>query len=134
MVKSCKVKSCALDPVLASVIAGCLPVPLSVMAELVYWSLDDAFMPMALKTGMIIPLLKKSSLNSDDFKNFHSVSNLPFISKKIEKVEVVQLVNCIDDNNLPESLQLEYKCHNSRESALLKVYNDINVLMAVDKL
>ena len=76
-------------------------------------------MPVALKATLIVPLLKKSSLNSVDFKNFCAVSNLPFISKVIEKVVAVQLVNYIDDNNLGEPLQSAYNRHHSTESALL---------------
>ena len=82
-------------------------------------------MPVALKTALITPLLKKSNLNSDDFKNFRPVSNLPFISKVLEKVVAVQLVDYINDNDLGESLQSAYKRHHSTESALLKVHNDI---------
>ena len=52
-------------------------------------------MPVALKTALITPLLKKS--------------NLTFISKVIEKVVAVQLVDYINDNNLDESLQSAYK-------------------------
>ena len=74
-------------------------------------------MPVALKTALIIPILKKPNLNSDDFKNFSPVSNLlPFISKVIEKVVAVQPVNYIGDNNLGESLQSAYKRHHSTES------------------
>ena len=130
MLKSCKVKSCALNPVPASVLTGCLPILLPVITDLVNCSLDTAFMPVALKTAMIIPLLKKSNLNTDDFKNFRPVSNLPFISKVIEIVVAAQLVNYINDNNLGESLQSAYKRHHSVESALLKVHNDI--LKAID--
>lgn len=50
VLKSCKVKSCALDPVPASVLTGCLPVLLPVITDLVNCSLDNAFMPVALKT------------------------------------------------------------------------------------
>ena len=130
VLKSCKVKSCALDPVPASVPTGCLPVLLPVITDLVNCSLHTAFMPVALKTTLIIPLLKKSNLNSDDFKNFRPVSNLPFISEVIEKVVAVQLVNYIDENNLGEPLQSAYKRYHSTESTLLKVHNDI--LKAVD--
>ena len=74
VLKSSKVKSCSLDPVPASVLTGCLPVLLPVITDLVNCSLDTAFMPVALKTALITPLLKKSNLNSDDFKNFRPVS------------------------------------------------------------
>lgn len=130
VLKSSKVKSCSLDPVPASALTGCLPVLLPVITDLVNCSLDTAFMPVALKTALITPLLKKSNLNSDDFKNFRPVSNLPFISKVIEKAVAVQLVDYINDNDLGESLQSAYKRHHSTESALLKVHNDI--LKAVD--
>ena len=123
VLKSCKVKSCALDPIPASVLTGCLPVLLPVITDLVNCSLDTAFMPVGLKTALVLPLLKKSNFNSDDFKNFRPVSNLPFISKVIKKVVAVQLVNCINDN-LGESLQSAYKRHYSMESALLNVHND----------
>ena len=71
-------------------------------------------MLMALKTALTtgIPLLKKSNLNSDDFKNFRPVSNLPFVSKVIEKVVAVQLVDYLNDN-LGESLQSASKRHHS---------------------
>ena len=66
--KSCKVKICgALDPLLASVLTGCLLVLLAVITDLVNCSLDTAFMPVVLKTAMITPLLKKSNLSTDDF-------------------------------------------------------------------
>ena len=122
--------SISLDPVPASILTGCLPILLPVITDLVNCSLDTAFMPLALKTALITPLLKKSNLNSDDFKNFRPVSNLPFISKVIEKVVAVQLVDYINDNDLGESLQSAYKRHHSTESELLKVHNDI--LKAVD--
>ena len=74
---------------------------------------------------MIIPLLKKTNLDTEDFKNFRSVSNLPFVSKLIEKSVAIQLVQYIDDNNLDEKLQSAYKKLHSTETALLKVHDDI---------
>ena len=68
LLKSCKVRSCKLDPVPATILTGCLPVLLPVITDLVSCSLNTAFMPVALTTAMIqIPLLKKSNLNTDDF-------------------------------------------------------------------
>jgi len=92
VLKSCKVQSCTLDPFPASVLSGCLPDLLPVITDLVNSSLDTAFIPVALTTALITPHLKKSNLNSDDFKNFRPVSNLPFISKVIEKVATVQIM------------------------------------------
>ena len=87
-------------------------------------------MPDALKSAMITPLLKKPNLNPDELKNFRPVSNLPFISKLIEKTVAAPLVQYIDDNNRSEKLQSAYKKLHSTETALLKVHDDI--LKSVD--
>ena len=80
---------------------------------------------------MIIPLLKKTNLDTEDFKNFRPVTNLPFVSKLIEKSVAVQLVQYIDDNNLDEKLQSAYKKLHSTETALLRIHDDI--LRTVDR-
>ena len=80
---------------------------------------------------MIIPLLKKTNLDTEDFKNFRPVTNLPFVSKLIEKSVAVQLVQYIDDNNFDEKLQSAYKKLHSTETALLRIHDDI--LRTVDR-
>ena len=108
-IKSSRVKTCALDPLPTSVLTKCLPRLLPVITDIVSCSLDEAFIPNLLKTALITPLLKKTNLNTEDFKNFCPVSNLLFISKLIEKSVAVQLVQYIEDNNLDEKLQSAYK-------------------------
>ena len=124
-------KTCALDQLPASVLTKCLPRLLPVITDIVNHSLDEALMPNSLKTALIIPLLKKTNLDTEDFKNFRPVSNLPFVSKLIEKSVAVQLVQYIDDNNLDEKLQSAYKKLHSTETALLRVHDDI--LRTVDR-
>ena len=70
----------------------CLPMLLPVITDIVNRSLDEALIPNSLKTALIIPLLKKTNLDTEEFKNFRPVSNLPFVSKLIEKSVAVQLV------------------------------------------
>ena len=77
------------------------------------------------------PLLKKSSLDKEDLKNYRPVSNLSYISKLSEKVIVKQLNQHMIDNNLHEPFQSAYRSHHSTETALLRVHNDI--LQAIDK-
>ena len=130
-IKSSKVKTCAFDPLPASVLTKCLPRLLPVITDIVNGFLDEAFIPNSLKTALIIPLLKKTNLDTEDFKNFCPVSNLPFVSKLIEKSVAIQLVQykIIDDNNLDEKLQSAYKKLHSTETALLK---DNDILHAAD--
>ena len=124
-------KTCALDLLPASVLTKCLQRLLPVITDIVNRSLDEALMPNSLKTALIIPLLKKTNLDTEDFKNFRPVSNLPFVSKLIEKSVAVQLVQYIDDNNLDEKLQSAYKKLHGTETALLRVHDDI--LRTVDR-
>ena len=95
------------------------------ITDIVNRSLDGARKPNSLKTALIIPLLKKINLDTEEFRNFRPVSNLPFVSKLIEKSVAVQLVQYIDDNNLDEKLQSAYKKLHSTETALLRVHDDI---------
>ena len=124
-------KTCALDLLPASVLTKCLQRLLPVITDIVNRSLDEALMPNSLKTALIIPLLKKTNLDTEDFRNFRSVTNLPFVSKLIEKSVAVQLVQYIDDNNLDEKLQSAYKKLHSTETALLRIHDDI--LRTVDR-
>ena len=47
--------------------------------------------PNTLKSAVVKPLLKKPTLDQHIMKNYRPVSNLPFLSKVIEKVIVKQL-------------------------------------------
>ena len=59
-------------------------------------------MPNELKQAVIRPLLKKPSLDYQEFKNFWSISNLTFLSKVIEKVVALLVVDYMDNNDLCE--------------------------------
>ena len=69
LIKSIKVKTCALDPLSASVLSKCLPTLLPAITDMVNRSLEEDFMPNAVNCAMIILLLKKSNLHSEEFKS-----------------------------------------------------------------
>uniref|UniRef100_H2V030 Troponin I type 2a (skeletal, fast), tandem duplicate 1 n=1 Tax=Takifugu rubripes TaxID=31033 RepID=H2V030_TAKRU len=50
-------------------------------------SLVTGYVPCSYKVAVIKPLLKKTSLDPDVLANYRPISNLPFISKELEKVE-----------------------------------------------
>ena len=77
-------------------------------------------------------MLKKDNLDLNVFKNYGPVSNIPFISKVLEKVAVKRLTNHLDINGLQEDYQSDYKLMHSTETALLKVKHDSS--SALDKL
>ena len=76
---------------------------------------------------MIKPLIKKSNLDTDEFKNFRPILNPRFLSKIVEKVVAVQLIEYLEVNGLNERFQSAYKKFHSTETALLCVHNDINI-------
>lgn len=76
------------------------------------------------------PLLKKSGLELTD-KNFRLVSNLPFISKVVEKAAFAQLLPHYERNAPLRKFQSGFqKFHSTENAFLLKVQSDI--LMAMD--
>ena len=79
-------------------------------------------MPKEFKSARIRPLLKKSGLDQNLLKNYRPVSNLPFISKVLEKVVDKSLEHYLSEN---KGFQSAYRKFHSTESALLKVQNDI---------
>ena len=72
-----------------------------------------------------MPLFKKTTLDCDILKNFRPVSNLSYLSKLIEKVIAIRLVEHMRRNAIMEKFQSAYKAHHSTETALLRVYNDV---------
>ena len=122
--------SCQLDPIPTNILCE-LPSLLPIITKIVNLSLSAGHFPTQLKSAIVKPLLKKSTLEPDIFKNFRPVSNLSFVSKVIEKVIAAQLLQHMKENNLLDKMQSAYKSGHSTETALLRVHNDI--MMAVDK-
>ena len=56
-------------------------------------------MPSHFKTAVITPLLKKPKADLV-LKNYRPVSNLPFLSKILEKIVVDQLTTYTNENQL----------------------------------
>ena len=93
-------------------------------------SLPCAEFPKEFKRAFLTLLIKKIILGREILKNYRPVSNLSFLSKLIERIVCVQLVNHLDKNGLYEIFQSAYRQLHSTETALLRVQNDI--LQAVD--
>ena len=70
------------------------------------------------ESAAVTLLLKKPSLDINILKNYRLMSNLPFISKVLERVVASQLKAYMDYNNLHDPLQSAYKsAHSTTQSA-----------------
>jgi len=87
-------------------------------------------MQSELKQAIVKLLLKKASLDKENLKNFSPVSNLPYLGKVITKIVVTQIDRHFSYNALHKPLQSAYQADHSKETAPLKVSNDI--LMELD--
>ena len=77
------------------------------------------------------PAKRKSPLTENVLKNYQPISNLPFLSKILEKVVLLQLLAHLRENNLCNPFQSAYRTGHSTKTALLWVVNDL--LTAMDK-
>ena len=124
-------KHCSLDPIPTALLKNCIAAILPIICKIVNLSLQESTVPDYFKQAIVTPLIKKSSLDPENMKNFRPVSNLPYISKLLEKVVMTRLNNHLDTHKLREPLQSAYLANHSTETALVKVFSDI--LCAMDK-
>ena len=88
-------------------------------------SLRDSVFVDTWKTAIICPLLKSFSLEIQKSASYHPVSNLPFLSKFLEKCAMDRFnEHCGLHSALPE-YQSAYWQDYSCETSILKLVNDI---------
>ena len=63
-------------------------------------SITSDVYPCLYRQAIVRPLLKKTGLDPDEYKNYRPVSNLFFISKHIEKAVSLQLEHYLSQNHL----------------------------------
>ena len=75
-----------------------LDVLLPLLTKSVNDSPSSVDVPVSLKQAAVLPLLKKQGLDSEQMKNYRPVSNLPYVSKLLEKVVANQIMTYMYSN------------------------------------
>ena len=76
------------------------------------------------KSALVRPLQKKKGIDTSNV-NYRPVSNLPILSKLVEKCVLIPFNNHLKLNTLNAEHQSAYKEGHSCETLLMKIHNDI---------
>ena len=80
--------------------------------------------PEYFKRAVVRPLFKRPGFDKEELNNHRRVSNLPYVSKLLNKVTEHSLKDHLNFNNLHYINQSSYRSNHSTETALLSVQND----------
>ena len=95
------------------------------LTRIINMSLESATVPADMKSALITPVLKKTSLDSNELINYRPISNLSFVSKLLERHIAADLRCYIDENTLLDPFQSAYRPRHSTETALVRIHDDI---------
>ena len=101
----CPPKSPEADAIPTSLLREMIDEIVPLLAKLFNASLSSGIVPSAFEEANVRPLLKKAGLEPDLFKNYWPVSNLPFLSKMLEKIVLARLSRHLVGNGLLELVQ-----------------------------
>ena len=104
---------------------------LPTITNIINTSLTTGIVPRGLKTAIVKPLLKKPLLDKNLLKNYCPISDLPFLSKILEKVILQNFSPIFTQTTSATPFQSAYRAGHRTETVLLRVVNDI--LSALDK-
>ena len=123
MIKEKGIKTFMEDPIPSRLMNSSLDIILPVLTRLINKSLQEGSME-GIKESVLDPLLKKTGLDAEEYKNFRPVNNLLFLSKIIERCVDDQITNHMTKNGLQEASQFAYKKHHNTEMMMLGIVNE----------
>ena len=89
--------TCSLDPVNTKIVMHNSEQFINVFVHIINLCFSSVIFPASFKAAVVKPLLKKPCLDSKILKRFRPVSNLPFLSRLIEKVIARRLFAHLQD-------------------------------------
>ena len=93
--------------------------------DIIIISLNYGIFPTSFKHAISSPILKKSLLDPNIIANYHPISQLPFLSKILERIVAIQFNRYIAENKLYDIYQNAFRRGHSTETALQQILNNI---------
>ena len=118
-------KECEADPIPIKLLFQVINEVTPILKFIVNDSLERGIFPDSIKNALVRPVIKDENGDVNSFKNYRPISNLPFVSKILEKCVQKQLLQHLEHNNLHAEHQSGYRSNHSCETATLTMYNDL---------
>jgi hypothetical protein len=94
-------------------------------------SMSEGYFPEMFRLAKVTPILKKSTFDPSVLSSDRPISNLPFVSKVLERAVNERMSQHLQSNGLLPENQSAYRRSHSTGTALLKVTSD--ALIAADQ-
>ncbi len=121
LITASKPTTCLLDPVPTKLLKELLPVAEEPFLNIINSSLSLGHVPKPFKLAVIKPFIKKPKLDPCELANYRPISNLPFMSKILEKVVSAQLCSFLLKNDIYEEFQSGFRPAIAQKLHLLKL-------------
>lgn len=119
-----KPTTCVMDPCPSTIVKENKDLLITVITKIINLSLCTSTFDRSWKHATVLPLLKKSGLERV-YSNYRPISNLPYLSKLVEKSVLDQLNKHFLEHSLLPDYQSAYRAFYSTETALMRLHHDI---------